>query len=230
MDEKIMEELNLWSGGSVIAYPADGDREHGCFPEDHADTSALDTTGHFFSIRKKPAPEPRSEEDRRHVKVFTDNAFLLLANYRRIFSDSRMFLAPVYVRSGLAYSGYLPILTVGGYIELWLNCPVSARFDEDGRMSLVWHISGSPLTGMNSCAFVDEDGNKKSQEIGGFHELRTTFAKIANYYGDAKEKYEAYTLEEVVEILKKETSEEEYRGNMEQVRNLIRDSKLREEK
>lgn len=225
-----MEELNLWSGGSVIAYPADGDREHGCFSEDHADTSALDTTGHFFSIRKKPTPEPSSEEQLRQEKMFADNAFLLLANYRRIFSDSRMFLAPVYVRSGLAYSGYLPILTVGGYIELWLNCPVSARFEEDGRMSLVWFVSGSPLSGRNACSFVNEDGDRRTVEIGKFYELRTAFAKIANYYGDAKEKYEAYTLEEVVEILKKETSDEDYRGNMEQVRNLIRDSKLPEEK
>ena len=159
-DKRSAVDFKLWSGGFITAYPLDKDREYGYFPEDEADSSGLDTTGHFLSIQKKPVPAPRSEEQLRQEKLFTDNAFLFLANYSRILSDSRMFLAPVYVRNGLAYSGYLPAATLGGYIELWLNCPSSVVFGREDRMSLVWFISGSPMSGANACSVVDENGNK----------------------------------------------------------------------
>ena len=134
-DKRSAVDFKLWSGGFITAYPLDEDREYGYFPEDEADSSGLDTTGRFLCLRKNPVPVPRSEEQCRHEKLFTDNAFLFLANYKRILSDSRMFLAPAYIRNGLAYSGYLPTATVGGYIELWLNCPSSVIFGEDDRMS-----------------------------------------------------------------------------------------------
>ena len=205
-NKRLVSQLDLWSGDSITAYPLDEDREYGYFPEDEADPSGLDTTGHFLSIRKKPAPAPRSEQQLRHEKLFTDNAFLFLANNNRILSDSRMFLAPVYVRNGLAYSGYLQTATLGGYIELWLNCPSSVVFGRDDRMSLVWFISGSPMSGANACSVVDEDGNRRTEVIRPFYQLWTRFANIAGYYKDARTKYEAYTLEEVVEILRRETT------------------------
>ena len=228
-DKRSAVDFKLWSGGFITAYPLDEDREYGYFPEDEADSSGLDTTGHFLSIQKKPVPAPRSEEQLRQEKLFTDNAFLFLANYSRILSDSRMFLAPVYVRNGLAYSGYLPTATVGGYIELWLNCPSSVVFGREDRMSLVWFISGSPMSGANACSVVDEDGNRRTEAISTFYKLWTRFANIAGYYKDAKTKFEAYTLEEVVAILKRETSERDYRWNIRWVYNFTRGSKLQEE-
>lgn len=228
-DKRSAVDFKLWSGGFITAYPLDKDREYGYFPEDEADSSGLDTTGHFLSIQKKPVPAPRSEEQLRQEKLFTDNAFLFLANYSRILSDSRMFLAPVYVRNGLAYSGYLPAATLGGYIELWLNCPSSVVFGREDRMSLVWFISGSPMSGANACSVVDENGNRRTEAIKTFYKLWTRFANIAGYYKDAKTKFEAYTLEEVAEILKKETSEKDYRWNIKWVYNFVRGSKLQEE-
>ena len=228
-NKRLVSQLDLWSGDSITAYPLDEDREYGYFPEDEADPSGLDTTGHFLSIRKKPVPAPRSEEQLRQEKLFTDNAFLFLANYSRILSDSRMFLAPVYVRNALAYSGYLQTATLGGYIELWLNCPSSVVFGREDRMSLVWFISGSPMSGANACSVVDDDGNRRTEEIRPFYQLWTRFANIAGYYKDAKTKFEAYTLEEVVAILKRETSERDYRWNIKWVYNYVRGSKLQEE-
>ncbi len=228
-DKRFAVDFKLWSGGFITAYPLDEDREYGYFPEDEADSSGLDTTGHFLSIQKKPVPAPRSEEQLRQEKLFTDNAFLFLANYSRILSDSRMFLAPVYVRNGLAYSGYLQTATLGGYIELWLNCPSSVVFGREDRMSLVWFISGSPMSGANACSVVDEDGNRRTEAISTFYKLWTRFANIAGYYKDAKTKFEAYTLEEVVAILKRETSERDYRWNIRWVYNFTRGSKLQEE-
>lgn len=228
-DKRSAVDFKLWSGGFITAYPLDEDREYGYFSEDEADSSGLDTTGHFLSIQKKPVPAPRSEEQLRQEKLFTDNAFLFLANYSRILSDSRMFLAPVYVRNGLAYSGYLQTATLGGYIELWLNCPSSVVFGREDRMSLVWFISGSPMSGANACSVVDEDGNRRTEAISTFYKLWTRFANIAGYYKDAKTKFEAYTLEEVVAILKRETSERDYRWNIRWVYNFTRGSKLQEE-
>ena len=228
-DKRSAVDFKLWSGGFITAYPLDEDREYGYFPEGEADSSGLDTTGHFLSIQKKPVPAPRSEEQLREEKLFTVNAFLFLANYSRILSDSRMFLAPVYVRNGLAYSGYLQTATLGGYIELWLNCPSSVVFGREDRMSLVWFISGSPMSGANACSVVDEDGNRRTEAISTFYKLWTRFANIAGYYKDAKTKFEAYTLEEVVAILKRETSERDYRWNIRWVYNFTRGSKLQEE-
>ena len=220
MKSEITENIELWSGGFIPAYPIDEDT----LIDVGANDSGLDNTGHFLSIRRKPSPIPRSEEQLKQEKLFTDNAFLLLANCKKILSDSRMFLAPAYISNGLAYTGYLPTATVGTYIELWLNCPASVIFGEDDMMSLIWHISGSPLSGANSCSAVSLDGTLHGQQVGQFYKLWTKFAEIASYYGDAMKKYEALTLDEVVEILKEETTEEEYRRNLEQVCNFIKHS------
>lgn len=84
-----------------------------CFPkESHQgdfvpDQMKLDTTGVYLSIGNKPCkPQPNTtEEKERQKKLFTDNAFYLLAHQERIMRDSRMFLAPVAVQNGLAYIG-----------------------------------------------------------------------------------------------------------------------------
>lgn len=84
-----------------------------CFPkESHQDSFVpdemkLDTTGMYLSIGNKPCkPQPSTtEEKERQKKLFTDNAFYLLAHQERIMRDSRMFLAPIAVQNGLAYIG-----------------------------------------------------------------------------------------------------------------------------
>lgn len=78
-----------------------------CFPkESHQDDFVpdkmkLDATGTYLSLGNKPCkPQPRtSEEFERQKKLFTDNAFYLLAHQERIMRDSRIFLAPVAVQT-----------------------------------------------------------------------------------------------------------------------------------
>lgn len=84
-----------------------------CFPKashqgDHVpDKTKLDTTGAYLSIGNKSCkPQPSAtEEKEQQEKLFTDNAFYLLAHQERIMRDSRMFLAPVAVQNVLAYTG-----------------------------------------------------------------------------------------------------------------------------
>lgn len=88
-----------------------------------ADKMKLDATGTYLSLGNKPCkPQTRtSEEFERQKKLFTDNAFYLLAHQERIMRDSRMFLAPVAVQNGLAYTGTsgFNAPTLGIYLEWW---------------------------------------------------------------------------------------------------------------
>ena len=96
-----------------------------CYPKPQTDFVTdkiqLDTTGTYLSVGNKPCkPQPNStEEKERQKKLFTDNAFYLLAHSERIMRDSRMFLTPVAIQNGLAYTGtsgfHAP--TLGIYLE-----------------------------------------------------------------------------------------------------------------
>lgn len=98
-----------------------------CFPKESnqgdfvPDEMKLDTTGVYLSIGNKPCkPQPSAtEEKEQQKKLFTDNAFYLLAHQERIMRDSRMFLAPVAVQNGLAYIGTsgFNAPTLGIYLE-----------------------------------------------------------------------------------------------------------------
>lgn len=156
------------------------------------------------------------EARRCHEKLFTDNAFLFLANREYIMSDSRMFLTPIYVNNGLAYSGAFKTATLGGYIEWWINTPLSVEIDKDGKMSLIWFLSGSPLSGANSCSSVDEEGRTKIVSVSCFRELWPKLREIVNTYQKPMSLYEAYSLSEVVDILKRETTKEFYDKSIEE--------------
>lgn len=72
-----------------------------------SDEMQLNATGAYLDMSIKPCkPQPDADEGKeRQKKLFTDNAFYLLAHSERIMRDSRMFLAPVAVQNGLAYTG-----------------------------------------------------------------------------------------------------------------------------
>lgn len=137
------------------------------------------------------------------TRFFTKNAFFLLAHRDRIMKDKRMFLSPVLVQSGLAYTGALKLACLGAYLEWWLSCPAARRMSEEGKPSLVFRLSGSLLTGNNSCAEVYEDGTRKTVHLSGFMNLVTQFARTVDRY-EMEGMDDAYSLEEVVDILKKE--------------------------
>ena len=184
----IVNGIKLQDGRVMQCYPIQQD----AVMEEAKETPILDKTGGYFSIKKKTAkPKPTDEEERYLQKLFTDNAFLILANRERILSDSRMLLAPVTVRNGLAYSGTFQTATLGVYIEWWMCAPYSVLFDEkDDTMALIWYLSGSPLSGGNLCSMVTE----------------------------AKECYQAYTLPETIDILKNETTREFYTESIKEFR------------
>ena len=182
-----------------------------CFPKEALsnnfapDKMQLDTTGVYLSIGNKPCkPQLNStEEKERQKKLFTDNAFYLLAHSERIMQDSRMFLAPVAVQNGLAYTGTsgFNAPTLGIYLEWWAACTKALRTDKDGNRSLVFHLAGSPLSGANHCAEVYEDGRTVSVQVSSFASHWQPFTAINTRYDEAKHVYQAYTLEQVLEIL-----------------------------
>jgi hypothetical protein len=164
-----------------------------------------------IAVNKTDYAKTLDKDGRRYYeRLFTDNAFLFLANRERIMNDSRMFLTPIYVNNGLAYSGAFKTATLGGYIEWWINSPHSVIIDKDGKMSLIWFLSGSPLSGANSCSSVNEEGRTEIVSVSYFRELWPKFAEIVNIYQKPMSLYEAYSLSEVVDILKRETIKEFY--------------------
>ena len=216
MDEKsnvIENGIRLQDGSVIQGYP-----KQDAVVGEEKETPMLDTTGEYFSIRKKPnKPKLTDEEELALRNLFTDNAFLILANRERILSDSRMLLTPLCVRNGLAYSGAFQTATLGVYIEWWINAPYSVLFDEkDDTMSLIWYVSGSPLSGGNLCSKVTEDGKIETVRVPFFIKLWPKFADIIADYHKPKKRYQAYTLPEVIDILRRETTEEFYKESIKQ--------------
>ena len=185
-----------------------------CFPKESSQTKFvpdkihLDTTGTYLSIGNKPCkPQPKpTEYMEQQKKLFTDNAFFLLAHSERIKGDSRMFLAPVAVQNGLAYTGTsgFQAPTLGIYLEWWDVCTKALRIDKDGNRSLVFYLAGSPMSGSNRCAEVYEDGKVKSIQVSSFISYWPPFTEINTRYDEAKHIYQAYTLEQVLDILHSE--------------------------
>lgn len=194
-----------------------------CFPKEsqpcdiEPDKMQLDATGKYLSIgNKKPyqgkekAPiAPTEELEQQQKKLFTDNAFYLLAHSERIMRDSRMFLAPVAVHNGLAYTGTSGFRnpTIGIYLEWWNECARALRTDDEGNRSLVFYLSGSPLSGANCCAEVYEDGRIESVSVHSFIDHWRPFMAINQRYTEAKHMHLAYTLQQVLDILHAEDSE-----------------------
>ena len=185
-----------------------------CYPLEQAGEQVdnevkLDTTGTYFALGgKKLPPTPKTDEENAEGRtLFCDNAFRFLQHRNKIMSDSRMFLCPVPIQSGIAYTGtsgfHRPIL--GIYMEWWLNCESAVICDGIGTNKLVYQIASSPLSGRNSCGVVDENGKTESESIQPFSSLWPSFMRINSRYDEAKSLYQAYTLKEVVDILEGET-------------------------
>ena len=135
--------------------------------------------------------------------LFVDNAHFLFKHRYAILHDSRMFLAPLYMKDGMAYTGGMgfqrPIL--GGYIEWWCTCSVSRVYGQDGSLNLLYLLAGSPLSGSNNCWMVGEDGVRKEVHLMSFGTAWRTFTGINTRYEPLKTHY-VYSLERVIEILK----------------------------
>ena len=205
-------EKDLFPEGKIIL--ADG-RMLDCHPlaeqdpeKVEADTLELDKTGQYLIIGgRKPAPVPKPsaavEEQR---QLFVSNAFYLLAHKERILSDSRMFLCPVAIQNGIAYTGTSGFRkpTLGVYLEWWGLVEGAMRIDKNGCRSLVYQLAGSPLSGMNKCCAVREDGQQEIVTLSSFGAHWGPFMKLNQRYTEAKQLYQSYTLQQVLDILHQE--------------------------
>ena len=172
------------------------------------DPMELDKTGQYLVVgSRKPSPVPQpSPTVESQRQLFIDNAFYLLAHSERILSDSRMFLCPVAIQSGLAYTGTSGFHgpTLGVYIEWWLLAKEAMHTDKKGHRSLVYHLAGSPLSGMNKCCAVREDGQQETVSVSSFGAHWGPFMKLNQRYTEAKQLYQAYTLQQVLQLLHRE--------------------------
>ena len=210
--EPFKEGKGLFPEGKIILIYG---RELDCYPlagqnpeKIETDTLALDTTGQNLIIgRQKPTPVPKPsttvEEQR---QLFISNAFYLLAHKERILSDSRMFLCPVAIQNGIAYTGTSGFRkpTLGVYLEWWGFVEEAMRTDKNGCRSLVYQLAGSPLSGRNSCGAVREDGRTEAVSLSSFGRHWGPFMQLNQRYTEAKQLYQAYTLQVVLDILHQE--------------------------
>ena len=146
----------------------------------------------------------QSDKEREADKErFIKNAFFFLAHKERILTDSRMFLCPVPIQSGMSISGTSGFEnpTLGIYLQWWETCTGAMFTDKKGRRGLLYKLSGSGLSGHNICDVVHEDGTTKNVELHPFKDYRDSFIHINNTYKSAKQKYQAYSLRQVLDIL-----------------------------
>ena len=167
---------------------------------------SLDATGKYFSLGKpaRVADEDTDAEEKNHADFFTKHLFFFISHRKEIYEDSRMFLSPVPVQNGIAYTGTSGFRcpTLGIYMEYFEHCPKSAVLCEDGKVRFIWRFAGSPLTGSNSCSMVGSDGVAVPCKISDFIELWPKFIRINSRYDACKVNSVVYTLEEVYRRLK----------------------------
>ena len=146
--------------------------------------------------------QDRTQQDRT-AYLFQKNAFFLLDNYKRILSDSRMFLCPIPIKNSVIQMSETPSL--GAYIQWWMHCEGAMRIDKKGRRSLVYHLAGSALSGRNHCEMVLENGKTKTVRLESpFSRYCHSLGCLTRAYADAMQKYQSYTLQEVLLILRYE--------------------------
>lgn len=205
------DKITLVDGSQIDCYPIALPPE-----ETVSGEISLDTTGQYLQIGKKThfttdkeLAERRQQKDI-EAKLFYEHAYLFLANADNILSDSRMFLAPVNVVNGLAYTGTSGFRkpTLGVYIEWWLYHK-DASIDAKGHP--IWFISGSPLSGSNACSTVDRKGKThRAQLNGSFSAVWRSFVEVNNRYNEFKDHYMAYDLHEVIDILEGTTDSQQF--------------------
>lgn len=171
------------------------------------DKFVLDTTGEYLQIgHRKRKPKRTTERDiivQQRGELLCRNLHRLIAESNTILSDSRMFLAPVPIQNGLAYFGTSGFhnSTLGVYIEWWRHHKCSWIIDKFGEKQPLIYIAGSPLSGANKCAYVGAEGDSYGVSVTKFAPIWQSFVNVNTRYTEAKQRYEAYTIEEVIERL-----------------------------
>ena len=171
------------------------------------DKFVLDTTGKYLQIghrkRKSKRATERDTIAQQRGALLCRNLHRLIAESDKILADSRMFLAPVPIQNGLAYFGMSGFHnpTLGVYIEWWRHHKCAWVIDELGEKQPLIYIAGSPLSGANKCAYVGAEGMSYGVSVTKFASVWQSFVNVNTRYTEAKQRYEAYTIEEVIERL-----------------------------
>lgn len=203
MDETIHPDgfIKLLDGRVIAGHPK------ACAEPATDNSLSVDSSGEHLVIGKTAKAQiVKCEPDRElrfRQQQFSRNIPLFLSNAERILGDSRMFLAPVDVGNGLSITGKSGFqgATLGVYVEWWRHCHDAAFDTEDNP---VWFISGSPLSGCHACASADSEGNSSECNLRGrFCDTWRSFMDVNRRYDDIKPRYEAFGLNEVIEMLQR---------------------------
>ena len=143
------------------------------------------------SIKEEDEKKNRMQD----LKFFLDHAFDFFKNADRIFQDSRMFLAPVPCPT------WGDFRTLGIILEWWINSGGKFTKDKEGNDALTYEFAGNPMTGTNSCRCVYPDGTCKPISYNSFMCIWESYRNISNRYKEGQQRYKAYSLQEVWEIL-----------------------------
>lgn len=194
-----VNKITILNGSSIEGYPITSPKER-----EHFTGISIDTTGEYIQTGTKHiaclCSELQGKRSQIH-KQFYEHVNLFLANKERILSDSRMFLTPVYIDNAMSVTGRSGFqnATLGVYLEWWLH-HTDASIDRNGNP--IWYISGSPLSGSHACSSVDREGRKYDACLKGrFRDVWESFMEVNKRYSDVKDKYQAYNLKEVIEML-----------------------------
>ena len=217
-------KLVLLEGREIELYPKEEKAEKGVDSD-----LRLDSSGIYLRLGGNPKIEQedfykRIERQYNH-HIFFENAWFFLEHAEEILSDSRMYLTPVKIQNGIAYTGTSGFQhpTLGIYLEWWLNFKEAAI---DGNGNPIWYISGSPLSGNNCCKAATMQGDSvKINQRTPFLDIWTSFCKVNNRYNEVKLNYEAYSLEEVLIMLRGDG----YLFRIQELKYELRDKERRQE-
>ena len=193
--------------------------------ETHPEGAIRLMDGTILTCYPKPKQEEQSsnesqledEVDEELQRLFIDNAFYLLAHRERILQDSRMFLAPIGIQNGSPYTKSLGLdaPTIGVYLEWWSHCLGSMVISDSGRMSLIYELTGSPHSKVTSGRQLYENGETEPIHSYGHVQYWKSLIEINKRYSEAKEIYQAYTLQELLDILHEEDGgEKDFTSNV----------------
>lgn len=199
--------MTLLDGREVILFPMPKDKMLDEYMVVHNRRNAHYADAQYYDELRKAYERYLQDLDSRYEtetkdaeELFLSNVKTLYDNTERILTDSRMFLSPLPCAGGLAYGGAKvfekPVL--GVYLQWWATCHEAHSKDDEW----VYHISGSPLSGMNSCGIVNAEGETKSACLPEFANVWKSFARINKMYRGLSDTYDHYPLCEVIKMLK----------------------------
>ena len=136
-------------------------------------------------------------------KSFAESAWLLFENRERILADPRMANVPIDMQNCLAYFGSKAFegATIGAYLEWW-NGELGHRTDKLSEPFLVVRIAGSPLSGMNKCQIVKQNGEQNEVCLDRFPSMWHSLSNLCRKYRESTYDGTFLTLEQVLLMLR----------------------------